>query len=180
MINTDHILPVSMTPVEQQEIYDQLNRFGPESKLVEWGSGGSTVLWYTNLKPLQKLVSIENDPVWAQKIQEKIPGHSQFTYRVYETVNDGATFTPENDYYQDYVQGPPGIWDADIYLVDGRVRIWCAKNIFEKAQNRQAVVYCHDYAYNGGHYDQLLSVYPRSEIIPTPGTPYMMLKLWMT
>jgi hypothetical protein len=171
MIDTNHILPVQMFNYEQREIVSQLNK---SHKMVEWGSGGSTLLWYMNLRMDQDLISIENDPYWAAKVQEIVEqqktlgNRRNFEYHVYPTEYDGATFTPENDYYLPYVTGPEGIWDADLYLVDGRVRLWCARTIFERAENRNAVVYCHDYAYNEGWYSPLLKLYPRHEIIVTP------------
>ena len=182
MINTEHIIPIAMTATEQAEIYIELNSRDPKAKLTEWGSGGSTILWYVNLTDNQQLVSIENDPAWAERVRstiDKLDIERDFKYYVYETAQDGATFTPEHEYYSDYVQGPDHIWDSDVYLVDGRVRVWCARTIFERAQNRSAVVYCHDYAHNGASYRSLLDLYPRHEIIATPDTEYQMLKLWL-
>lgn len=182
MINTEHLMPIAMTATEQAEIYIELNSRGPAAKLTEWGSGGSTILWYANLNNDQKLVSIESDGEWSRRVQDvidKMNTTKNFEYHTYELVQDGATFTPEHEYYRDYVQGPEGIWDSDVYLVDGRVRVWCARTIFERAQNRSAVVYCHDYAHNGASYRSLLDLYPRYEIIYTPDTEYQMLKLWL-
>jgi hypothetical protein len=173
MIDTNHIIPVQMFKTEQAAIVQELQSRGSTAKFVEWGSGGSTILWYTNLRDQQQLISIENDPVWAKIVQTEVDQqrargiNRSFEYHVYETDNDGATFTPENSYYQNYVSGPEGIWDADIYLVDGRVRQWCGRNIFEHAENRDAVVFCHDYAYNEGSYAPLLDLYARHEIITT-------------
>ena len=182
MISTEHVMPISMTEVEQQEIVTTLANLPPNSKFTEWGSGGSTILWYANLRSDQTLVSIENDPEWARPVRAAIELQTdvkQFNYYVYPTIQDGATFTPESDYYSDYVYSTD-VWDSDLYLVDGRVRLWCARAIFEKARNRSAIVYCHDYAFNEGWYSPLLELYPRHEVIHTPDTPYKLLKLWMT
>lgn len=185
MINTEHIMQVSMTDTEKKEIVEELARRGAGAQFTEWGSGGSTVLWYMNLRMDQRLISIESDPIWHGMVEKKIKeladqgNRRNFDYHLYAMPNDGATFTPEHEYYQPYVRGPEGIWNSDIYLVDGRVRLWCARTVFERATNRDAVVYCHDYAYNGGWWDQLLTIYPRHEVINSPGTEYQMLKLWL-
>lgn len=170
MIDTNSKMLVQMFLTEQQEI---VNAVKQGKKITEWGSGGSTLLWYTNLRPDQKLISIESDEFWAERVQtviaeERAQGNDKnFEYAVYPMPDDGATFAPEHSYYEPYVNGPEGIWDSDVYLVDGRVRLWVARTIFQRAKNRNATVYCHDYAFNEGWYRPLLELYPRYEIIET-------------
>jgi len=195
IIDTTKRMPVQMFPTEYHEIINELHSRSSTATMVEWGSGGSTLMWLKNLKPGQRLISIENDQVWAEKLQQQLAEEtdlSNFEYLVYPTEQDGATFTPEHQHYLPYVTAKDHVWDADVYLVDGRVRIWCARTVFQQARNRSAVVYCHDYAYNSGWYDQLLAIYPRHEFITTEFDannedmgafklqPPMMLKLWLS
>jgi hypothetical protein len=171
-----------MSTTEMQEIYYQWQSYGTNARLTEWGSGGSTVLWHANIKNQQSVISVENDPEWhvaVCKAIEKSPAKQNFTYLLYPTEDDGATFTPEESYYTPYVHAVDEVWDSHVYLVDGRVRIWCAKTIAERARRPNAVVYCHDYAFNECWWNTLLPLYKRHEIINTTGTDNVMLKLWL-
>lgn len=43
--------------------------------LTEWGSGGSTSMFLELMKPTQKLISIEHDPEWTNKISIALDDH---------------------------------------------------------------------------------------------------------
>ena len=64
---------------ELNEIYTTFNSFGENAKLVEFGSGGSTVAWLYNLKPNQTFISIEHDELWYKKVQNLTKDHIQNT-----------------------------------------------------------------------------------------------------
>lgn len=61
----------------------QLDELKDGASIVEWGSGGSTLMILDNLKPNQRFFSIEHDQEWGNKVIERATNHknnNQFIY----------------------------------------------------------------------------------------------------
>ncbi len=124
------------------------------NKVFEWGSGYGT-LYFS--KKTKKYVSIEHDKKWFNKINEEVnivntssplielvfvpaePSYNHITY----------TWNPEfegtNQTFKEYIQ----IFDTysypfDVFLIDGRARVECAKKILPRI-TENAKVFIHDF-----------------------------------
>lgn len=180
-LRRDDILLAYMLDGELNEIYNTFNSFGEKAKIVEFGSGGSTVAWLYNLKPNQTFISIEHDQEWYKKVQTLTKDHIENTeylkrnFRYYYIPKNGMT-GPDvgqfdfDDACLDYVNGPKEefIWDSNVYVVDGLARLQCLFNIYDMAQNRDAIVYLHDYGASKPRYQPLFEKYTNYEIFTLP------------
>lgn len=109
----------------------------PQARVLEWGSGASTV-WLGSL--CGSVVSIESDPHWASMVRGSVGDHVQIlTPDIPPRTNAGAIRSRRfgfrhldfNDYVNavDHVEGR-----FDLIVIDGRAREAC----FEKALPRLA------------------------------------------
>lgn len=140
----------------------------PGSKMVEWGSGGSTTMFikYFNTG---RLVSIEHNQEWYNKVSKEIvvgdeysqEVHDNFVYLFKPPVFEGGQVDlrfygygvpyEENPCFASTYIDPsnhpssPDIWGSDIYFVDGICRGAVLATISAKARNRNAAVFIHDY-----------------------------------
>lgn len=129
----------------------------PENGLmVEWGSGGSTCKWLETLTDNQKLITIEHNEKWYNRVNRAIN-------REFGDVSNKFTFHHipemyiEHGYASIIEEHPCGtdnylianndsrIWDADIYFVDGIARAACALTILYKRKKKSSIVLIHDY-----------------------------------
>lgn len=53
----------------------EFNKLRDDASIVEWGSGGSTLMILDMLKPKQTFTSIEHDTNWSKKVVEASRGH---------------------------------------------------------------------------------------------------------
>lgn len=194
----DDLLPMFIHTGEIGEVYKSLQEAGPAAKLVEWGSGGSTVGWLFSLQPDQTFISIEHDIVWYDRVknildeqlflEQQLNPDFNPNHFFYHIPKDGTPGPDVGQFDDDpgcekYVNGPTdtNIWDADVFFVDGLARKWCAELVKEKATKETAVVFVHDYSSNANKYASLLELYPRHEIFTAPisRAGNHMLKLWL-
>lgn len=151
---------------DEIEYFKTLMEQKPENtKMVEWGSGGSTVFflpYFVN----GSLVSIEHNPEWFGKVVDELnanyvqsPALKNLTYIHVEPeyvghpvdlrfYGYGVPFEENPCFLKKYIN-PEGelvkIWDADIYFVDGIARGAILATILLKAEKPDASVYIHDY-----------------------------------
>jgi hypothetical protein len=179
-------LPVYMTRIELDEIYNVFNSYGDSAKIVEWGSGGSTIAWLMNLKPSQTFVCIEHDLEWYNKVieckKQLIQTNNDYyallkdlNHRVYHIPKEGSSPGPDAgqwdlDGAETYINGPANedIFNFDVYIIDGFARALCAINLFKKAKKRNATVFLHDYGANTHRYQDVVDVYPKHFIYDPP------------
>ncbi len=83
-----------------------------DKSVFEYGSGNSTRFWACRCK---KLVSIENDRAWYEKIKKKLPSTS--------TSVEYKLFDSESDYIES-IRKYPDKWD--VIIIDGINRYDCA------------------------------------------------------
>jgi hypothetical protein len=137
----------------------------PENGLmVEWGCGGSTLKWIETLSKNQKLISIEHNVEWYNKVKNAI--HINFS----PNVVDNFTFIhqqPQTEYIHGYgapsEENPVGlakyicptnnIYDADIYLIDGIARSTIALSVFLQRRKKNSIVLIHDFAWRPEWYN---------------------------
>lgn len=113
----------------------------PDTIMLEWGSGGST-LYFSSL--VKKYYSIEHDQKWFNKlVQKNIPDN---TY-MYIVPPDIEVPPPESTHeaYRGYIE-KAGTFKTkfDAVLIDGRARLACAIYI-KKHLHQNSFVFIHDF-----------------------------------
>ena len=137
----------------------------PGTKMVEWGSGGSTLMFLPYFET-GSLVSVEHNREWYDKVNdaiEIIPFSqkilSNFTYcwrpPSYENKHVdlrfygyGVPFEENPCFAANYINPEASgvkIFDADVFFVDGICRGAILATIKAIASNPNATVFIHDY-----------------------------------
>ena len=150
----DIITEIQMVQIEVDEIVGKIKSMPENGKMVEWGSGGSTCKWLDSITSLQKLISIEHNENWYNRVSRAVKKHfgepSNFQYlhipEQYGFEHGYATVTEEHPLgLGPYINPDADIWDADNYLIDGIARATCAMMVLLKNTNPNAIVYMHDH-----------------------------------
>jgi predicted O-methyltransferase YrrM len=113
-----------------------INNLPPGGRMLEWGSGYSTLWFRERLRIDQSLHSIEHDPQWAENIDnvELVPLEIPIGCKEAED-------TSLDPHWSKYVEAPRGAYD--VILIDGILRNECLR----KAQlllKRSGRVFLHD------------------------------------
>lgn len=121
----------------------------PNLTYFEFGSGGSTnVASYYKLK----VYSVESDILWHNKLKESNINATYLTIDL-KTKPNGWGYPGNNTSVGDwkkYFQAYQSKYNADIIFIDGRFRVICALDIFQKIRN-DTLVLIHDYNRNIYH-----------------------------
>jgi hypothetical protein len=128
----------------------------PDALLVEWGSGGSTCKWLELLTGNQKLISIEDDLVWYEKVDRATKAHfgplpvekfelfyAPEKYNINRRkgeLSEEMPFGTEN-----YINPRFDIFDASMYFIDGIARSACMAAIMINHRKKNPVILWHDY-----------------------------------
>jgi hypothetical protein len=107
----------------------------------EFGAGGSTnIASYYNLK----IYSVESDINWHKKLKEN---HINGNFITIDLKANYFGYPAKNislDILKKYIQAYDSKYNADIILIDGRFRVACGLDIFNKIRN-DTIVLIHDY-----------------------------------
>ncbi|CAB5220666.1 hypothetical protein UFOVP247_20 [uncultured Caudovirales phage] len=153
-VNYGPMSEIQMQPDEVEYITGCIKSMGPEGKMIEWGSGGSTVKWLETMTDQQKLVTIEHSPDWHMKVSGYINTRSdingRFTYlfkpELYGYQHGYANVNEEHPHgLDDYLIPNKSILDADIFLVDGIARATTAVLVKFLATKEDPVIFIHDF-----------------------------------
>jgi len=132
-----------MDPREKAKITQHLSA---DKVMLEWGSGGSTIEFSTQVK---KYYSIEHNLEWYNSVSSTIQslGLENIDYNFIEPNISLSSFQGQSTYnqFQDYID----IVDKfdtkfDLVLIDGRARRLCAKKIIPHL-NPDSIIFIHDY-----------------------------------
>ncbi len=131
-----------------------------KNKMVEWGSGGSTIYFVENLQG-KHLTSIEHDSDWYCKVKKLIKSDNH-NYLLINGKHIGKNATP-------FEENPSGlneyishiVDDADTVLIDGVARSSCLMMSYIKYP--KANIFLHDC--NRDWYDHAIKLYPNKKII---------------
>ncbi|RBP48114.1 methyltransferase family protein [Roseimicrobium gellanilyticum] len=88
-------------------------RLKPDHRVLEFGSGFSTVFWSSRVK---EVVAVEHEEQWLQRVKEMIPASS----------NVRILLVPLGDNYPRAASQAVG--EFQIILIDGRMRVDCARH----------------------------------------------------
>ena len=144
-----------LDPDEIEYLKDFLAKKPDGTKMVEWGSGGSTTMFLPYFET-GEFVSIEHNEEWFQKVVNEITsgGYSpaavaNFTYVLARPKIDirfygyGIPHEENPCFAMDYIDPDTrtvNVWDADIYFVDGI----CRGPILSMIRHKRGIELCWD------------------------------------
>lgn len=147
---------IQMQQNEIDEVTSRIKEMSDDGLMVEWGSGGSTVKWLETLRANQRLITIEHNIQWYNKVNDYVKTRND--------INDRLTYIyrPELFNYQhgyarveeelahgldDYIipNTAKHLVDADIFFVDGIGRATIALLMKFMSTKPDPVIYIHDY-----------------------------------
>ena len=118
-----------------------MNHLNNDQKVLEWGSGESTIQISIRGK---EIISIEHQSQWFDSIMQRKPdnvylylGKPNLPYR--EGGHDGTY-----EEFKDYCDFPLDKGPFDIILIDGRARVKCAENAL-KLCHEKTLIFIHDF-----------------------------------
>lgn len=155
VVNYGNILKeIQMVQFDSDKICSIINAMPDDGLMVEWGSGGSTCRWIETLTNKQKLITIEHNENWYNRVTRAIEAE-------FGDVKDKFTFHHIPEKYIEHGYGHLGeehpcgtdeylnpndvMWDADIYFIDGIARATCLITVLFKRRKRNSVIMIHDY-----------------------------------
>ena len=158
----------------------------PDHLMVEYGAGGSTLLFSTLVSEYH---SIESDPAWVETVRKESPKnvhmHSvpvkrpqgdmyQKCLRSWSSLYTTATYEAYKKYIEEIAKIQKKI---NVVLIDGRARPQCARFVYDII-DKETIVFLHDWAINMGryHYRTVLEKYYIVEEIDDIGTGIVALK----
>ncbi len=132
---------VYMDAVEYSQITAAVTALQPQ-RVLEWGSGGSTVDFLKRYSSIETMVSIEHHPLWYEKVKAAATDP-----RLLYVLKEGASEEPKAELFgfyrarraawrqraetdrgvfKDYVEHPGALgMTFDFIFVDGRARNFC-------------------------------------------------------
>lgn len=155
VVNYGNILKeIQMIQYDVDIICNYIKNMPEDGLMVEWGSGGSTCRWIETLTNNQKLITIEHNESWYQRVTRAVNTEfgdlkEKFTFlHVPEKyIEHGyASIIEEHPCGTDeYINPNDKIWNADIYFIDGIARAACALTVLHKRKKPNSIVMIHDY-----------------------------------
>ena len=115
-------------------------------RVLEWGSGGSTVWLADRLPAGAHLTSVEHHAAWFAKVGERLGERENVTRVLAEPTGDmgrNATIDEENAAHLGAYLDAPGGQKYDVIMVDGVARVACMERARELL-NPGGVVFLHD------------------------------------
>ena len=140
--------------------------FSKASSLVEFGSGGSTLLAVRS-PSLRRIWSVESDPAWIERLRANAEvASAERSGRLHLLAADvgpvgGYGFPVDRSAQSAWPRYYQAVWDdaaaieADLVLVDGRFRVACALEALARARPH-AILLFHDF-WNRTHYHPVLA-----------------------
>lgn len=148
-----------MTP---EEIVDLVTYIGRDSVMLEIGGGDSTVFLSRLVK---KIVTLEHNLEWAEKIRENTKGFMSTVFVVEPNWPQPHPFQPAEDgQFENYLNFLKSLDDDqfDVVLVDGRDRVKCVSASIPKLK-RGGILMIHDF-WNRQKYHSVLD-FPELDLI---------------
>ena len=158
-------LPPRLDPNEIEYFTQFMTNKAPGTKMVEWGSGGSTLMFLPYFES-GKFVSIEHNREWYEKVNDSIEtipwaprilGNFTYCWRPPSYQGQhvdlrfygyGVPYEENPCFMSDYINPEESgikVFDADVFFVDGVCRGAILATIRAIASNPNAAVFIHDY-----------------------------------
>jgi hypothetical protein len=107
-------------------IYFIEQKLNAKLNVLEFGSGNSTMWFATRVK---KIISVESNPEFYNKIKKQLNSYSNVDYRL---------ATLGKDYYQQMLSFKK---EFDIIIIDGRERVQCAYNSLDALKKDGIIIW---------------------------------------
>jgi len=115
-----------MSEREVHALVEFFEKFKPK-KILEWGSGGSTVHFSRKYDFIESWTSLENNLTWAEKVRAEVNRRKVHVW-YFDNLEDYVKYGALLEKYPDLV------------LVDGRERVECLKEIHKMIRPRIPVL----------------------------------------
>lgn len=116
----------------------------PQSRVWEWGSGGST-LWLA--KRVQRVTTVEHQKAHALSVIGWAPENVSVLYIQPDfPYTEGGADDGDLETFRSYAGAYTGE-NIDVVLIDGRARLWCARQVAENSHfgpHPEMSFYLHD------------------------------------
>lgn len=162
-VNYGNILKeIQMVQFDADYICDKIKNMPKDGLMVEWGSGGSTCKWLETLTDSQKLITIEHNENWYNRVGRAVVTEfgdvsDKFTfYHIPEKYIEhgyGSLVEEHPCGTAEYINPDDKIWEADIFFIDGIVRGACLLTTLFKRKKPDSVIMIHDYVGREAWYD---------------------------
>jgi hypothetical protein len=157
------ITEVQMNQDEIDYVQNIIKNMPEDGLFVEWGSGGSTCAWLDVLGENQKLVSIEHNENWYNRVTRGVKNHFgdlgdkfRFFHIPEQHIEHGyGNPLEEHPMGTDNYLLPPveDLFNADVFFIDGIARATCALVVLLKHTKKDPVIFIHDYVGREKWYD---------------------------
>ena len=151
-----------MMPMMSKTERDTISKYlKPNWKMLEWGSGGSTI-YFSSL--VEKYYSIEHDPAWYEKVKKELTQNNinnvEYIFspmnvekhkekEMLEKVYGGHKISEDRKpvIFRNYIDAVERLGDNkyDAILIDGRARPWCCQKVLPY-MTKQSIIFFHDYS----------------------------------
>lgn len=162
------ITEIQMHNDELDYVEKHIKEMPKDGLMVEWGSGGSTCRWLETLTDEQRLVSIEHNENWFNRVTRAVKnefgdveGKFKYLHIPEQTIEHGYA-TPVEELpigCEEYINPKENVWDADIFFIDGIARAACALTVLHKKTKKNPVVMIHDYVGREAWYEWAVQFY---------------------
>lgn len=162
---------IQMESNEIEYVLESIRSAPDSATMVEWGSGSSTVTWLQEMRSEQKLISIEHNPHWYDRVQNALTHAPELTHRLTYHLCEGTDYwkhgygdTPEENPIglDRYFKPDDNVADADIFFVDGVARGVCLMMALQ-GRKSDPVILLHDWAPRQPWYSWAVQLFPKVE-----------------
>ncbi len=150
---------------------------GPVKTFVEFGGGGSTVYWAERLRWDQRLIVVEHDVAWANRIIEGIRGNPKVSL-LWHPEDEGVIAhgygIPDEENpvgLASYIQLAIDLSNSDMFLIDGVARGAVLATLRQFAAP-SAIILLHDQPRGWTRWAE--NLYPKKELVAQT-----LMRLWL-
>lgn len=118
-----------------------LNELSPTKKVLEYGSGESTI---EIANKCEYIVSVEHQKQWYDILCNKKPENCELLFYPPNLPYIEGSHCGTYEEFKDYIESPIKYGPYDIILIDGRARVSCS-SICYKLTNENGVIFIHDF-----------------------------------
>lgn len=149
------ITEILFSQLEIDHIQNEIKNMPEDGIMVQWGNRGEVCAWLEVLGEKQRLISIEHDEDWFNRVNRAVRNHFGEVVENYLPLHVEARYI-EHTYGTPLEEHPMGaddyifpsnkdIFNADVYLIDGIARATCALAVLLKHKKKNPVIFMHDY-----------------------------------
>ena len=171
-VDYGHMTEIQMQQDEVDYMVQTISQMNGDGLMVEWGSGGSTVKWLETMKDNQRLISIEHNKEWYDKVdgyiatRDDIKDRFKYYHRseMYGFQHGYASVQEEHPHGLDnYFFPDADIPQADIFFIDGIGRATISLLTMMVAEKEDPAIFIHDYYGREKWYSWATQFFPRQE-----------------